>query len=308
MVPVWSCPFVRLHTVMPKPLSFKTTVSELCLCRRCPRLFAFRLSVDKNARQAGLEKVSFGSAAFCDEIAAPFHRDAAGQNGVKKRRQILELLKKNAHTPNTLKKALLDEVYRNYLSPFLEANQMTPDGEQAETLGNSIMKWCEFLAVIFCGNSGFRDDPQAFLEQVFLPQKKNLKSTYTDADGEMLTVRGQFDCALFDQTANEVLLVAFGCHEETGRDEDLAQRAFDAWLIRESTGLPPRISVLYLEKAKSVRTYSAVETAEAIERLPQHFDTAIQVLRAVKTNDRTIPETDNPHLCNTCPYKKECKS
>ena len=293
---------------MSKQHPFNTNVSDLHLCRRCPRLLALKLSGKSNAWQVGLQGESFCGSIFHGHVAAPFHRDAAGQKGVKKRREILDLFKAHASNPGVLKKALLDLVYRNYLSPFLDAKSQTLNTSQIELLGRCIVKWVDFLAGFFCGNSGFPADPAAFVEHAFLPPEKLLKSQYTAGDGTVLTVSGKFDCALLDQTHGEVLLVEFKCRRESDATEELAQLALYAWLIRENTGLSPRTCVLFLEENQPAATFSAAETDKVITLLPQLFDNAIRVIQVLNTDVGTIPKTDNPHLCNECPYREECAS
>ncbi|MCL2120583.1 MAG: FtsK/SpoIIIE domain-containing protein [Planctomycetaceae bacterium] len=291
---------------MPKQIPFKANVSDLHLCRRCPRLLALKLSGKSNAWQVGLQGESFCGKIFHNDVAAPFHRDAAGQKGVKKRREILDLFKNHSHNPDELKKELLTLVYRNYLSPYLDVNSQTLSTSQIESLGRCIVKWGDFLTDFFCGNSDDLDNLAAFVNHAFLPPEKILKSQYTAGDGSILTVSGKFDCALLDRTHGEVLLVEFKCLRETDVTEELAQMALYAWLIRENTGLSPRTCVLYLEEEKPAATFSATETAGVIALLPQLFENAIHVIRAVHSGEKSIPKTDHPQLCNECPYREDC--
>ena len=293
---------------MSKPLPFKLNVSELHLCRRCPRLLAMKLSGKSGVWQVGLQGTSYCGKIFHNDIAAPFHRDAAGQKGVKKRREILELFKGHASHPDALKKALLNFVYRNYLSPFLDAKSQTLNSPQIESLCHCIEKWVDFLIGFFCGNSGYLDSPEAFTDDAFLPPEKILKSEYTSGDGTVLSVSGQFDCALLDKTRGEVLLVEFKCLKETDASVELSQLALYAWLIRENTGLSPRSCVLYLEEEKPATVYSVTETAGVIALLPQLFDNAIRVIQTLNMGKETISKTDNPLLCCECLCSQECTS
>ena len=293
---------------MSKQLPYKINVSDLHLSRRCPRLLALKLTDKPNAWKAGLQGEFYCGRVFHDHIAAPFHRDAAGQKGVKKRRAILDLFANHSHEPAVLKQNLLTHIYRNYLSPYLDEQSQKLSTSQIESLGQCIVKWCDFLVDFFCGNSSYRDNPSAFVEHAFLPPEKRLKSQYIAMDGTILTVSGQFDCALLDQTHGEVLLVEFKCLKETDPTEELAQLALYAWLIRENTGLSPRSCVLYFEEEKTTAFFSANETADVIALLPHLFDNAIHVIHSLNSGTDTVPKTDHPHLCNDCPYEQECKS
>lgn len=296
---------------MSEQLHFKANVSELHLCRRCPRLLAFQLSGSKNAWQTGLKSESFCGKVFHEKIAAPFHNDASGRNGTEKRREILDLIITKAHDRNALKKAFLDRIYRNCLYPFLVAKSRSLDTSQIEALGQCIVKWSDFFVEFFCGNSGFLADPKTFAEHVFLPPEKLMKANYADPDGKVLAVRGRFDCALLDRTRGEVLLVEFKCLKETDPTEELAQLALYAWLVRESTGLTPRTYVLYLDEEKPTVTFSAAETDNVIALLPRLFDNAIRVIQAVDSGNAdkgTIPKADRLRLCEECFYAKECDS
>jgi len=293
---------------MSTQLPLKANVSELRLCRRCPRLFAFELSGEKNAWQVGVEGVSYCGKVFHNKIAARFHRDATGRKGAKKRRSILELFQKNAHDHEALKKAFLNRVYRNYLAPFLAENSQTYSASQVELFGKCIVMWGDFLVDFFCSNPGFRDNPQAFTEQAFLPPERNLNSNYTANDGTILNIGGRFDCALMDRTANEVQLVEFKCLMEANTTEKLAQLALYAWMVRENMGLSSRSSVLYLEEEKPLASFSAKETEKVVSLLPHLFGNVIRVIQVFHSGDGTIPKTDNSKLCSGCSYQKECDS
>lgn len=293
---------------MPKAPTFKINVSDLHMCRRCPRLLAWQLSGKTTAWHVGRKGKSFCGSIFHDNIAAPFHNDAAGQNGVKKRRSILEVFKSHPNDAHAMKKALFGCIYQNYFSPFLDEHSHTLSNEQIGLLGNIIEKWGDFLIDFFHRNSGFREVPEAFTDHAFLPPEKTMKASYIATNGTVLTVSGRFDSALLDHTRGEVLLVEYKCLKETDPTVELAQLALYAWLIREHTGLLPRSCVLYLEEENPLVHFSVIVTGEVISELPKLFDTAIQVMQAVKSGKETIPKTDNPTLCKQCPYNRDCDS
>ncbi len=293
---------------MSKQSPLKANVSDLHLCRRCPRLLAFKLSGKSTAWQVGLQGESFCGKVFHNQIAAAFHRDAAKQNGVKKRRGILDIFERNLHTPETLKKELLACVYRDYLSPYLDAESRSLSMSQIESLGKCTEKWCDFLVDFFCNSAAGRDNPKEFVEHAFLPPERILKSRFVANDGTTLDVSGKFDCALMDHAKGEVLLVEFKCLKETDPTEELAQLALYAWLIRENTGLSPRTCVLYLEEDQPAARFSAEETAEVIDLLPHLFENAIRTLKAVGAGKGTIPQTDHLPLCDICHFRQECDS
>ena len=143
---------------MPKQLPFKASVTELRYCRRCPRLFAFHLLGKANIWKIGLKGTSFCGKVFHDNIAAPFHHDVAGQNGMEKRREILELFKNNANNPVALKNELLALIDKNYYMPFLFKENKNYTALQFESLGDCIAKWNDFLVNFFSSNSGFHDN------------------------------------------------------------------------------------------------------------------------------------------------------
>jgi len=291
---------------MSKAPVTRINVSDLHLCRRCPRLLAWKRSGQKNAWTVGRKGRSFCGNAFHDHIAAPFHQDAAGQNGMKKRLAILEVFQNNPHNADTMKNALRDCVYRNYFSPYLDTNSRTLKTSQIVSLGDILVRWSDFLVDFFHANSGFQDNPEAFTEQAFWVPERSMKANYTAPDGTVLIVSGRFDSALWDRSNNEVLLVEYKCLKETDPTVELAQIALYAWLLREHTGLSPRADVLYLEEENPLASYSAINTAAVILQLPFLFNTTIQVIRAVKSNKESIPKTDNPSLCKKCPYHKDC--
>jgi len=294
---------------MLKPFFFKANVSDLHLCHRCPRLFAFKRIGRRNAWNVGFRGTFNCGTVFHKKIVAPFHQDAAGQNEAEKRLKILELIKNNSGSAETLKKELLLLVCQDYFSPLLKAKRKGFDDVQRDSLNMCIEKWVAFLVDdFFFSNTGFLDDPKTFTEQAFWRAEKIMETTCAVSDGTPLIVSGQCDCVLFDRTRKEKLLVEFKCRRTSDRAEEFVQLALYAKLIQASTGLLPRTCVLYFEEENPVQNYSATETEKMIELLPYLFDTAIQVMRTVESRKGTIPKPDNPTLCQQCPYHKECDS
>ena len=291
---------------MPKQDVFRANVSSLHLCHRCPRLFAFERNGKKDTWKVGFEGTFNCGTAFHKSIATPFHKDASGQNGMEKRHKILDLIKNNSDNPETLKKELLFHVCQDYFSSFLKKTKKR-DTTHRDSLNKCIEKWVDFLVDDFLfSNSGFLNNPKTFTEQAFWRAEKIMETDYADSDGTTLTISGQCDCILLDRTREEKLLVEFKCRRKTDSAEEFVQLALYAKLIRKYSGLLPRACVLYLEEENPLKNYSATETEKMIELLPRLFNTAIQVIRAVKSNKESIPKTDNPSLCKKCPYHKDC--
>ena len=210
-----------------------------------------------------------------------------------------------------MKEKLLASIYQNYLSSFLDKNSKTLKIPQIDALSNCIVKWCDFLIKFFGDNIGFLDDPKKFTEHAFLPPEKNLQSNYISGDGTILTVRGRFDCALLDMTSGEVQLVEFKCLKESDPTRELTQLALYAWLVRENMGYTPRTCTLYFEEEPVEAAFSALNTGKIVSLLPLLFNSAIQVIRAVKhgnAEQKIIPKTDHPQLCENCFFSDECDS
>ena len=293
---------------MSKTLSLKTTVSDLHLCQRCPRLLAKKLSGDLNVWRVGLKGSSFCGKIFHDNIAAPFHRDAAKQRGLKKRREIIDLFISNADDRQAMRKTFFDHIYRTYLFPYLVENSQNFESGQIDAFSTIIERWGDFLINFFLSNPGFRDDPATFTNYAFsLPPEKNMKANFAAADDTILTIGGRFDSALLDKTNSEVLLVEYKCRRETDHAEDIVQLALYAWLIWQDTGVRPRASILYLEESEPEATYSAKDMEDIIQQFSSLFDCAIQVIRANKLRkEYTPPKTSDPRLCKVCHYANDC--
>ena len=292
---------------MPTTKTFKTAVSDLCLCQRCPRLLDKKLSGETNAWKVGLKGSSFCGTIFHTKIAAPFHQDAAKQSSLKKRREIIDLFVNNVNNPSAIREAFFNYVKRNYLFPYLKEHSETLYIEQIASLNQIVERWGNFLIDFFLDNPGFREDPEKFTKYAFsLPPERTVRAKYTAADGTVLDIGGRFDSALLDITNGEVLLLEYKCRKETAPIEELAQLALYAWLIHEKTGLKPRTCVLYLEEEYPAAHFSVETTGSVVKQLSSLFNCTIQVLRAFPSDKGSISKTDNPHLCQECPYNKGC--
>ncbi len=293
--------------LIPMPGPIQATVSELHLCRRCPRLLAFSRSGGKNAAwKVGLTGGSFCGTLFHNEIAALFHRDAAGEGTPEKRREILAIFKSNGTDFSGLKHDLLGFSDKNYYMPCLMKKAAKLDNIQIESLYRYMDHWLDFLVDFFRRSPGYANDHPRFAKHAFIPAERLLQSDWTAPDGTTLTVRGRFDCALLDSHAGEILLAEFKCRKESDPTEELAQLALYAWLTRQATGILPRGAVVYFDEAIPSVFFSKREMNGAVDILPFLFASAMNSIRGTDRAAAVIPKTDSSDLCTVCPFAEEC--
>ena len=280
-----------------------TTVSELHLCRRCPRLLALtRSGKEKTAWKVGLTGGSFCGKIFHDSIMAPFYRDVSGEGTREKRQDILERLEKSGADFAAMKHELIRFADKNYYTPYLAENAQKLVNAQIESLYRYMDIWLDFLVDFFRRSPGYKDDPALFAQRAFMPSEKLMESSWTALDGSVLTVRGRFDCALLDCRGGEILLAEFKCRKESDPTEELAQLALYAWLIRQTTGIMPRGAVLYFEEENPTVFFTQQEMNDAVKLLPFLFETALQSIQNAKQPGAVIPKSDTTELCIACPF------
>lgn len=290
---------------MARPI--QATVSELHLCRRCPRLLAFsRAGKKKTAWKVGLAGGSFCGKVFHDQIVAPFFRDASGEGTPEKRREILDLFRRSTGDAAALKRELTRFSDRNYYTPLLAERSRDFDNAQIEALYRYMDRWIGFLVDFFQGGPDHAEDPDEFVRQAFMPTERLMESSWRTDAGDALTIRGRFDSLLMDCRTGEILLSEFKCRKEGDPTEELAQLALYAWLIRQETGIMPRGAVVYFDEEIPTVIFSKQEIDQAVRLLPFLFETALDSIRGARRRGAVVPRTDRAALCGECPFKEEC--
>ena len=258
---------------------------------------------DKNVWRVGVDGSGhLRGSAFHDRIAAPFHRDAAGQGRVTKRRALVKLLQNGDQDLDQRLPLFLRD---HYLAPYLKKQGESLSMEETAAMALAVQRWGLALASFVDSlPETVRKEPESLVQTVFQPPEQTLRAEYAFPNGDRLIVTGRFDSLLFKPDSGDVVVLEFKGHKASEISEELTQVALYAWLIRQATGQVPSGWVLYLEEDEEPARFSWPDMKDVLDRLPGLFDQMRTILR----NEPNVPRTPRATLCEHCPHLRTCES
>ena len=279
----------------------KISVTELHLCRRCPRLMrAYR--VERGARRrkdlamTGVtgSGLNYGSV-FHDEIAGSFFQDL-GEAGNANREALALLLKEQ---PGDLARTLEDFIKLRYLLPFMKKKSRSYGVDDLLQLARGLQFWTRCLAEALAEIPPLFSAPEKALGQVFRPARTLLNASCELSDGRTLDISGQPDGLIFNPVTGKGTLFEFKGHAPSNAEEDATQAALYAWLLSKTSGLVPDVQILYLEDEPAPRRLDSEKVKALFETLPGLFQTAADAIEG-----REVPMAGDPALCRVCPLRE----
>jgi len=272
------------------------TVTNLHLCQHCPRLFAYSLEGKKYAWMVG----NHGTGKLKGRL---FHEFA--KNTLNDLRKNLDT---NADLINALKqdkktcKIFFNEVIKNqYLIPFFTQNLNTLSPDNITAFAHATEIWLSYL---FQYIEPYLESctPKALIDMILHNVEIQIASEYLFPDGYCLKIVGKPDSLLFDPGYKEAVIVEYKGRKESDATQDLAQTSLYAWLLKQSTGICPRVEILYLEEDVPLARYTADSIEQVIKNHPSLFSLARQIIQ----KELPIPKTSDRNLCTICRFKNTC--
>ena len=282
----------------------KTTVSDIHLGYRCPRLLGYKLKGRTEAWRVGLDGTGlFQGKLFHNQIARPFHAIlSSGQKTPLSKRLTRLLSQSDPWSAEEIIEILSDTIF----VPLLKKKGQHLTVAQVESLIHGVGAWSRFLFDFLQKHIDVKQGYPA-LETLFCDPEKKLTHTFKIKGGDQITVTGIYDTVLMDVSAGEAVVVELKGLKAGNRDEDLIQAAIYAMLIRLESGLNPRVEVLYLEEDDPAISY----TAEDIKGLESNVisllnDIAHIICEAAKDKAAELPPPREEKLCEECPFDQIC--
>ncbi len=287
---------------------YRSNVSEIHLCQRCPRLLAYQRRGRRAAWKVGLTgSGSMPGRFFHDHIAAPFHKVMASGSKATLTGGMEALL---TGLPERLEIGLLALLEKYAFSPAMKRHGRKLSDEQGLRLAGGLERWSRFLARFL--SDAFRrrgGSVGSFLAEVFHHPEERLEAVYDlgENTGKVL-VAGQYDAALFDGAAGEAVIVEFKGRKAGYVDEDFLQVVLYCWLIREATGATPRGIIFYLEEEESEVLFSAEHVEQDMANLSEVLAQVVLVHDAAAHEGYRgiLPAAPDPELCEVCPFDSRC--
>ncbi|NLV26557.1 MAG: hypothetical protein GXY48_05255 [Methanomicrobiales archaeon] len=274
----------------------RLTVTNLHLCQHCPRLLAYSLEDEKFVWMVGNKGTGKLKGTLFHEFAKTTLHDIG--NNVNTNTDLIHALSQDK---NTCKNYFNEVVKNQYLIPFFSKNigSMSPDNITAfasatEMWISYLFQYIEPIVELYT--------PEVLIDMIFHNVEVLISSEYLFPDGFLLKIRGKPDSLLFDPISKEAVVVEYKGRKESDATQDLAQTSLYAWLVKQSTGICPRVDILYLEEDEPLVTYSA----ESIEEIIKNHSSLFTMARRIIQKELPIPKTSNPNLCVTCRFKNSC--
>lgn len=272
------------------------TVTNLHLCQHCPRLLAYSLEGEKFAWMVGNRGTGKLKGTLFHEFAKNTLNDI--RNNFNTNTELKHALNQKKNTC----KNYFDEVIKNqYLIPFFtqNLNSLSPDNMTAFACATEI--WSSYLLNYIEPNLE-SCSPEVLMDMIFHNAEVQITSEYEFLDGFCIKIVGKPDSLLFDPVSKEAVVVEYKGRKESDATQDLAQTSLYAWLVKQSTGICPRVEILYLEEEEPLVTYSVDSIEQVIINHPSLFSLARQIIQ----KELPIPKTSDPNLCSTCRFKNSC--
>lgn len=272
------------------------TVTNLHLCQHCPRLFAYSLEGKKDAWRVGIRGTGELKGRLFHEFAKNTLSDL--MNSLHTNGEIINALKQDTHNCRFYFK---EAIKNQYLIPLFtqKANSLSPDNITA--FASATEKWITYL---FSYIEPYLEiyTPETILDTIFHNVETQITSVYTFPDGFCFRIVGKPDSLLFDPGLKESIVVEYKGRKESDATQDLAQTSLYAWLVKQSTGICPRVEILYLEEEVPLVQYSA----DSIEQTIQNHPSLFTIARRIIQKERPIPRTSDKDLCTQCVFENSC--
>jgi S-DNA-T family DNA segregation ATPase FtsK/SpoIIIE len=278
---------------------FKITVSNLHLCQHCPRLLAYSLEGKKKAWNAGY----LGTGNLRGKLFHEFVKNVQKEylSNLNERKNLIEILNKD---PDNRFIYFKEAIKTRYLIPcFIKyENSFSPDNITA--FASATEKWLSYIFTFIAPYLNKADSPDTLLDMVFQNTESLISSDYTFNDGTVMNISGKPDALFFDPGTKEAVVVEYKGRKESDASQDLAQTSIYAWLVKQSTGMSPRVEILYFEEKIPLVRYDA----DSIVKMIQNHSSLFSLARKVITKDLPIPKTPDEKLCCRCQFKSDCEN
>ncbi|NLL36998.1 MAG: DNA translocase FtsK, partial [Fretibacterium sp.] len=277
-------------------------VSNMALCGRCPRLFAYADSGRNNAWRVGIDGGgNYYGSDFHNRIAAPFFKGARKKNTTIYR----ELIEAFREGSDGFEARLARLVERRCFNPFLEnknaAGGLSP--EPALAAARAADRWARCMARFLLRVPSLFKEPESLLPQVFAASAR-LKGEHIFEDGQPLRMTGDYDALLFNPDEGGAMLFEFKGYKGSDPLSGLAQALLYCYLVERTTGLLPGLCLIFLEDENPLELPSEKVSEMMASALPPLFDS----VRAALNRQKPLPMTLDPFLCARCPFDSFCDS
>jgi len=280
-------------------------VSEIHLCQRCSRLFAYHLAGKKQVWRFGLVgSESFPGKFFHDKIVGQLHKKLSSPNS-----RLFNAVNRICHSPgDSFHSLFLETVEKHFFLNFLNKHSQKLETANLLQIGKAFEKWCAFLSEFICQIAQKKGDT-FLLSEIFYPPEQLISQTYESHSEINLTVNGRYDAIMFDTQKKEIVILECKGRDMDRPDEDMTQVALYAWLISNQTGIIPRAVILYLTGEQERYLISKDKMKSLIQQMPNLFDHVLQIIEA-NTNKAQIllPRSVDKKLCKRCPFQSRCNN
>jgi len=288
---------------------YQVNVSELRICQKCPRLFAYHLKGKKEIWRIGLSgSGNFPGRLFHDKIASVFHKQMGSKKKTPMKSEILAAVN-SCSNDSSLEKTISEILERYLFINLMKKHAMKMKSFQIESLLKGFTLWRKHVVhLIITAIQQIKKEPSQVWTQIFLPPEKLLSTIYRINSKMELKVNGKYDALMFDIEKKEIVVTEFKGLNFGNEDDDFLQLVLYCWLIKESTGLSPRGILFYLEEKQPAVYYQAKEIADAMHHLLSPlFKEAFLILSANEKEKKFfVKRTQNIALCDHCPYNQSC--
>lgn len=243
---------------------------------------------------------SFPGKKFHD-FSVQFHQDAAGFGDKENHNEFLSIL--STITPDT-NEEFYNFIFERYYCPFIIQYGQKISKDQLNSLTRGVEIWAKYLLNFISPIASQSDDPNQAISSAFHKANSLIKHQYTFQDGVALIISGKPDVLLFDPVKNDVVVLEFKGHLASNITQDLVQTTLYAWLVKNQTGLIPRVEILYLEENQPLAQYSWENISQFIDQLPHLFESARKVIE----NNTPLSYTQDFLLCEKCSFNLTCDS
>ncbi|MBF0477115.1 MAG: ATP-binding protein [Deltaproteobacteria bacterium] len=278
-----------------------THVRQACLC---PRLMVdnYVHHHEHRIRSAG---TVFHGRFFHDQVAARMFDQLAGPP----EQELVSIIVKNIRDPLALADALWEHLDGEYLSRALEGPNLPKNinANQIEAMANGLGLLSGFLAEMIARQKPFFRSGRKLVQSLFQSPEKKMTAAMTTASGTTFEITGKYDALLFDRQDNEFVILEFKCKNDFEVIGDLEQLALYAWLIRQSSQIPARGAVFYLDQIGEIKRITSEELEAAFEATSNLINAIGQWIPAKDLTQARIPATHVPGLCPKCPLDLKCE-
>jgi len=250
--------------------------------------------------------IVFPGSFFHDHVALPmFEAIAKGKD-----LDIIRIIGEHRRVPEDLTAALWRHLDRKYFTPPLQTAIKSKKftGDSIIVLAQGLGVLSQVIAEIICSQSGSYKSSADLLKLVFLPPEKVVKKSIRTTSGVKFQIHGKYDALLFDPDAQEFVIIEFKCkgqHELVG---DVEQAASYAWIIAETSGIPARAVIVYLNESPEIQRIPSQQLSSAFDASMCLIEEIGRWLSAPDLAEAQIPSTTVDGLCAVCPLNGQCET